>query len=63
MSGAERQARQREKMKDELDGARTLRAALSKIADRTCERLRTKAELEEAIDAIGIIASEALVRT
>jgi hypothetical protein len=42
---------------------RLLRAALAKIADRTSERLRTKAELADAIDAIGAIASEALAQT
>lgn len=44
------------------ESERALRAALAKIADRTSEKLRTKAQLAEAIDAIGIIASEALAQ-
>lgn len=43
------------------DRISALRGALAKIADRTGERLRTKAQLEAAVDAIGLIASEALV--
>lgn len=45
------------------DNERTLRIALTKIVERTSERLRTKADMVDALDAIDILASEALAET
>lgn len=66
MSGAERQARQREKTKmlirtDEHKVV-VLRVVLAKISDITSERMKTKAHLEQAIDNIGVLAADALAK-
>ena len=39
-----------------------LRTALSNICDRTSERMRTKTELQDAVDGIGSLAADALTK-
>jgi len=67
LTAAERQARAREARAAACQEAQAavvaLRAALSKISDRTSERMRTKADLQHAMDAIGILAADALANS
>lgn len=44
------------------DEIERLRVVLSNICDRTSERMRTKPELQNAMDAIGSLAADALVK-
>lgn len=61
---AERQARARDARRTACEEAHqsvtAFRVALTKISDATSERMRTKAELQAAMDRIGIMAAEAL---
>lgn len=67
LTAAERQARAREARAAACQEAHKavtrLRVALNKISDRTSDRMRTKAELQDAMDAIGVLAAEALAET
>jgi hypothetical protein len=64
LSPAERQARARAARQAartaDAQNVSAFRAALSRIADATSERMRTKAELQDAMDRVGVIAAEAL---
>jgi hypothetical protein len=67
LTAAERQARARDARAAACQEAQAavplLRAALSKISDRTSERMRTKADLQAAVDQIGVLAADALAET
>lgn len=64
LTAAERQARARKTRRAEAIGAlgviTALRTALTRISDRTSERLSTKVDLIAAVDDIGVLAADAL---
>lgn len=63
MTNAEKQARRREQFRQMQDALSQTRGALSRISDVSSERFRTKADLQEAVDRMGLLAAEALAQS